>query len=151
LELITSTIRQVVKDRRILCGKNDVCIGVSALNPHAGEGGRIGKEEIEIIIPAIEEVKKEYPRILGPLPADVIFHKALQKKIDIVISMYHDQCLAPFKMVDFDNGVNITLGLGFVRTSPDHGTAFDIAGQGTASSGSMQHAIRLAVRAVNAA
>jgi len=148
-DLITGTLRQVIENRRLICGRDDVRIGVSALNPHAGESGKMGREEINIISPAIEDVRREYPLIEGPISADVIFYRALKKEVDIVISMYHDQCLAPFKMVDFDNGVNMTLGLGFIRTSPDHGTAFDIAGRGCASSGSMERAIKLAVRAIN--
>jgi len=147
-DLIIKTIRHVIGSLRIVAGKTDARIGVSALNPHAGENGNIGREEIDIIVPAIDAIRADYPNIEGPIPADVIFHQALAKKIDVVISMYHDQCLAPFKMVDFDNGVNVTLGLGHIRTSPDHGTAFDIAGKGLASSGSMEHAIKLAVKSI---
>lgn len=149
--MISDTISQVVEYRRFLTGKDDPKIGVAALNPHGGEGGKIGTEEIDFIKPAVENAKKSYAALEGPIPADVIFHKALKKEIDIVISMYHDQCLAPFKMVDFATGVNATLGLGCVRTSPDHGTAFDIAGKGLASPESMEEAIRLAVRAVSKA
>ncbi len=148
-ELITDTLLQVVESRSVICGKKDARIGVAALNPHGGEGGRIGREEIDMIRPAVEKAKSFYANIEGPVSADVIFYKALRKEVDIVVSMYHDQCLAPFKMVDFETGVNMTLGLGCVRTSPDHGTAFDIAGKGVASSGSMEEAIRLAVRAVS--
>lgn len=147
-DLIAETLSQVIDNRFFICGKTDVRIGVSALNPHGGEGGRIGREEIEIIRPAVEKAKRLYAAIEGPVPADVIFYKALRKEIDIVVSMYHDQCLAPFKMVDFATGVNMTLGLGVVRTSPDHGTAFDIAGKGIASSESIEEAIKIAVRAV---
>jgi len=148
MELIKKTLAQVVENREIICGKKDACIGVSALNPHCGEGGKIGTEEIEIIAPTVEKAKELYSNIVGPMSADVIFYKALKKDVDIVVSMYHDQCLSPFKMVDFDSGVNMTLGLGHVRTSPDHGTAFDIAGKGIASSESMEHAIKLAARAI---
>lgn len=147
-ELLEKTIAQVIENRVIVSGKERPVIGVCALNPHAGEGGKIGTEEIDVIIPAIGSSRRSYPDITGPLPADVAFHQALKGKIDIVISMYHDQGLGPFKMMDFDNGVNMTLGLGHVRTSPDHGTAFDIAGKGVASSRSMENAIRLAVRAL---
>ena len=146
--LIVDTIAQVVENRYLLSGKDNPRIGVAALNPHGGEGGRMGKEEIDIIKPAVEKARSFYGSIEGPIPADVIFYKAFNKEIDIVVSMYHDQCLAPFKMVDFATGVNTTLGLGCVRTSPDHGTAFDIAGKGLASSASMEEAIRLAARAV---
>ena len=147
-DLITDTLSQVIENRFFVCGKKDARIGVSALNPHGGEGGRIGREEIDIIKPAVEKAKSLYANIEGPVPADVIFYKALRGEIDIVVSMYHDQCLAPFKMVDFAAGVNMTLGLGCVRTSPDHGTAFDIAGKGIASSESMEEAIKIAVRAI---
>ncbi len=121
-------------------------IGVAGLNPHAGEGASFGNEEIEIIIPAIEKASREFKGIVGPVPADVIFYEALNKKFDAVIAMYHDQALAPFKMLYFENGVNLTLGLPFIRTSPDHGTAFNIAGKGLADPRSMIEAIRLACR-----
>ncbi|MFH1799028.1 MAG: 4-hydroxythreonine-4-phosphate dehydrogenase PdxA [Candidatus Omnitrophota bacterium] len=147
-ELILTALLDVAKNRELICAKKDVTIGVCALNPHSGEGGSIGREEIEIISPAIKEAKKFYPKITGPISADTIFYKAFKKQIDIVVSMYHDQGLAPFKMVDFDYGVNLTLGLPFIRTSPDHGTAFDIAGKGIADSKSMEEAIKLALRAV---
>ncbi|MBD3380480.1 MAG: 4-hydroxythreonine-4-phosphate dehydrogenase PdxA [Candidatus Omnitrophica bacterium] len=147
-ELIVDTIRQVVADRYIVSGAEDPSIAVCALNPHCGEGGRIGREELDIIGPAVAAAARDYPRIKGPVSADVVFYKALKGEVDIVLSMYHDQCLSPFKMVDFDRGVNMTLGLGHVRTSPDHGTAFDIAGKGIADHGSMLAAIKLALRAV---
>ncbi len=147
-DLIVKTIRQVIGSIRLVAGRTDARIGVSALNPHAGEDGNIGVEEVDIIVPAVNAIKSDYPNIEGPIPADVIFYRALKKKVDVVVSMYHDQCLAPFKMVDFDNGVNMTLGLGHIRTSPDHGTAFDIAGKRQASSGSMEHAIKLAAKGV---
>ncbi|MCK4851670.1 MAG: 4-hydroxythreonine-4-phosphate dehydrogenase PdxA [Candidatus Omnitrophica bacterium] len=151
IDLITGTLEQVIRHRGLICGRDTARIGVCGLNPHCGEGGEIGREEIEIILPAIERARSAYPHIEGPVSADVAFYKAAKKEIDIVVSMYHDQCLAPFKMVDFDNGVNMTLGLDFMRTSPDHGTAFDIAGKGIASSMSMKNAIKLAVRAASAA
>ncbi len=148
VDLIAETLRQVSDNRALICGKKDARIGVCALNPHCGEGGKIGREEIDIIAPAVRKAKKHYDNIEGPVSSDVVFYRAMKKEIDIVVSMYHDQGLAPFKMVDFDTGVNMTLGLGHVRTSPDHGTAFDIAGKGIARSASMEHAIRVAVRAV---
>lgn len=147
-EIILETLLDVVRNRELIRDKKDVKIGVCALNPHAGEGGKIGREEIEIITPAIEEAKKFYANITGPISSDTIFYKAFKKQIDIVVCMYHDQGLAPFKMVDFDYGVNMTLGLPFIRTSPDHGTAFDIAGKGIADSRSMEEAIKLAMRAI---
>lgn len=121
-------------------------IGVCALNPHSGEGGIFGKEEIRIIAPAVKKFRKA--NVVGPIPADAIFYDAYRGKFDSVICLYHDQGLIPLKMIARDSGVNVTLGLGFVRTSPDHGTAFDIAGKGKASSRSMEMAIRLAVSMV---
>jgi len=147
-DLVFRTLVQVAEGRVLVCGKSDARIGVAALNPHCGEGGKIGREEIEIIAPAVLKAKDVYANIEGPLSADVIFYKAMRKEIDIVAAMYHDQALAPFKMLDFEHGVNMTLGLGHVRTSPDHGTAFDIAGKGIASPVSMEEAIKLAVRAI---
>jgi len=149
-ELLEKTIAQVIDNRAMISGKDRPVIGVCALNPHAGEGGKIGTEEIDVITPVIGSLRGSYGYIKGPLPADVAFYQALKGEIDIVISMYHDQGLGPFKMMDFDNGVNMTLGLGHVRTSPDHGTAFDIAARRVASSRSMENAIRLAVNALTA-
>lgn len=145
-DLILNTLNQVSKNRALICGKKDVRIGVCALNPHCGEGGNIGTEELDLISPAVEKAKKCYGNIMGPVSADTVFYKAFKKEIDIVVSMYHDQALAPFKMIEFNSGVNMTLGLGHVRTSPDHGTAFDIAGKGIADPKSMKEAISLAVR-----
>lgn len=121
-------------------------IGVSGLNPHCGEGGVTGTEEKEIIAPAIKKLKRTMPGVQGPFPADAIFHMVYNKKFDAVVSMYHDQGLGPFKMVAFAKGVNVTLGLPFVRTSPDHGTAYDLAGKGIADPESMKEAIKLAVK-----
>ena len=118
-------------------------IGVAGLNPHAGEGGLFGNEEARFIIPAIKKASRRMAGITGPIPADIIFHEALNEKFDAVIAMYHDQGLAPFKMLYFNRGVNLTLGLPFIRTSPDHGTAFDIAGKGIADPSSMIEAIKL--------
>jgi 4-hydroxythreonine-4-phosphate dehydrogenase len=121
-------------------------IAVCGLNPHAGDGGKIGREEITVIGPAIRKAKKEGFDVTGPVPADVVFHQALKGKYDAIVSMYHDQGLGPLKMLAFDSGVNVTLGLPIVRTSPDHGTAFDIAGKGIANPASMVEAIKWAVR-----
>lgn len=121
-------------------------IGISALNPHSGEGGNMGMEEIDIIEPAIVKVKKEISGIYGPIPGDVIFYMAYNGRLDAIVSMYHDQGLGPLKMIAFEKGVNITLGLPFIRTSPDHGTAYDIAGKGIANPESMKEAIKIAVR-----
>jgi 4-hydroxythreonine-4-phosphate dehydrogenase len=116
------------------------------LNPHAGEGGSIGREEIDIIAPAIEELRRGGVRVAGPFPADTLFHAAARSRYDAVIAMYHDQALIPIKTIAFESAVNVTLGLPFVRTSPDHGTAFDIAGRGKASPSSLIAALDLAAR-----
>jgi 4-hydroxythreonine-4-phosphate dehydrogenase len=121
-------------------------IAVCGLNPHAGEGGAFGDEERRIISPAIKRAFKSFKNIRGPVSADVAFYHALKGKYDAVVAMYHDQALAPFKTLYFADGVNLTLGLPFIRTSPDHGTAFDIAGKGIADPTSMIEAIRLACR-----
>ncbi len=121
-------------------------IAVSGLNPHAGEAGLFGDEEIREITPAIEEAKKEGINVSGPYPPDIVFHKAYRKEVDIIVSMYHDQGLIPLKMIAFDKGVNVTVGLPIIRTSPDHGTAFDIAWKGIASPSSMIEAIKMAVK-----
>ncbi|NPV39523.1 MAG: 4-hydroxythreonine-4-phosphate dehydrogenase PdxA [Brevinematales bacterium] len=120
-------------------------VALCGLNPHAGEGGLLGNEEKTILIPTVEEMRAKGFSVDGPLPADTVFFQALQGKYQVVIALYHDQGLAPFKMVSFESGVNLTLGLPFVRTSPDHGTAFDIAGKGIASSKSMENAIEVAL------
>ena len=105
-------------------------IAVAGLNPHAGEAGIFGDEEIKKIIPAVKEAIKEGIPVSGPYPPDTIFHKAYKGEVDIIVCMYHDQGLIPLKMIAFDKGVNVTVGLPFVRTSPDHGTAYDIAWKG---------------------
>jgi len=119
-------------------------VAVCGLNPHAGEGGKIGTEEITIVTPAVEGARRLGLNVTGPLAADTLFHYALRGDFDAVVAMYHDQGLAPLKMVAFDTGVNWTLGLPFIRTSPDHGTAYDIAGRGVANPSSMIAAVRLA-------
>lgn len=124
-------------------------IAVAGFNPHAGEGGDLGKEEIEIISPAILELQKlKLADFSGPYSPDTIFFRAVQGEFDGVLCMYHDQGLIPLKLHAFDEGVNVTLGLPFVRTSPDHGTAFEIAGKGIARPNSMIAAIRLAMKLV---
>ena len=125
-------------------GIDDPRIGVAGLNPHAGDNGLFGSEEFSSISPAIKKASMDIKKLYGPIPADAIFHEALNGKFDAIIAMYHDQALAPFKMLYFKDGVNLTLGLPFIRTSPDHGTAFDIAGTGLADAASMKEAIRLA-------
>lgn len=119
-------------------------VAVCGLNPHAGEGGKIGDEEITTIIPAVIALRERGFDVVGPLAADTLFHYAFRGDYDAVVAMYHDQGLVPLKMIGFDSGVNWTLGLPFVRTSPDHGTAYDIARKGIANPSSMIAALRLA-------
>ncbi len=119
-------------------------LAVAGLNPHAGEGGAMGHEDAQIIAPVIAEMVAEGFDVTGPWPADTMFHAAARARYDVAICAYHDQALIPIKTLDFDRGVNVTLGLPFLRTSPDHGTAFDIAGQGIANPSSTIEALRLA-------
>lgn len=123
-------------------------LAVASLNPHAGEGGLFGKEEREILIPAVKKAQKKGVRVVGPLSADTVFHRALQGEFDLVVSLYHDQGLIPLKLLDFDRAVNLTVGLPIIRTSVDHGTAFDIAGKNKANPTSLIEAIKLAVTLV---
>ena len=133
-------------------GKNAPGVAVAGLNPHAGESGKLGREEIEIIAPAVAELNQSlltshesHPVFIGPHSADTVFHRAIEGEFDAVLCMYHDQGLIPLKLHAFHQGVNVTLGLPFPRTSPDHGTAFEIAGKGIARPDSMIAAINLAV------
>lgn len=119
-------------------------IAVAGLNPHAGEGGAMGRQEIEWIAPLLGRLRREGADVLGPLPADTMFHTRARAGYDAAVCMYHDQALIPVKTLAFDSGVNVTLGLPFLRTSPDHGTAFDIAGKGIAGAGSLIAALELA-------
>jgi 4-hydroxythreonine-4-phosphate dehydrogenase len=119
-------------------------LAVAGLNPHAGEGGALGREEIEIITPAVAQLRAEGIAVFGPAPADTLFHARARRRYDAALCMYHDQALIPLKTIDFERGVNVTLGLPFVRTSPDHGTALDIAGKGVASPESLIAALGLA-------
>ncbi len=121
-------------------------VAVCGLNPHAGEGGDLGREELDLMAPVIRTLKKSGVRVHGPLPGDTVFHEAARGDYDAVVAMYHDQGLAPLKLIAFDSGVNLTLGLPIVRTSPDHGTAFAIAGKKQARPNSMREAIRWAIR-----
>ena len=120
-------------------------IAVLGLNPHAGEGGVLGREETDAILPAIERSCEEGNLVFGPFPADSFFGIGAYRLYDAVLAMYHDQGLIPFKTLAFESGVNFTAGLPIVRTSPDHGTAFNIAGEGKASPGSMRSAVYLAL------
>ena len=126
-------------------------IAVCGLNPHAGENGAFGSEDVEIVEPAVAELRRAAKGAIfsGPHPPDTIFRPAADGQYDAVLCMYHDQGLIPLKLLDFDTGVNVTLGLAKPRTSPDHGTAYDIAGQGKASASSMVHAIQLACEMVD--
>ncbi len=145
-DLIEETARIVDRDYRARFGIARPRIAVAGLNPHAGEGGAMGREEIEIIAPAIRRLRDEGLDISGPWPADAMFHAKARAGYDVALTMYHDQGLIPAKTLAFDEGVNVTLGLPFVRTSPDHGTAFDIAGQGKADPSSLIAAAKLAAR-----
>ena len=119
-------------------------MAVAGLNPHAGEGGRFGREEIEHIAPAIAAARAQGMNAQGPFAPDTVFMRARQGAFDVVVAMYHDQGLIPVKYLGVEKGVNVTLGLPFVRTSPDHGTAFDLAATGQASAGSLLAAVRMA-------
>lgn len=121
-------------------------IGVCGLNPHAGENGLLGEEERDFINPTLAKLRNEFPGLSFCLPADTLFARAIRGEFDVIVALYHDQGLAPLKAVDFDEAVNVTLGLPFVRTSPDHGTAFDIAGKGTAKISSYSNAVTVAQR-----
>lgn len=123
-------------------------IGVCGLNPHAGEGGLLGYEERDLLDPALDQLRREFPGLSRCQPADTLFARTLRGEFDVVVALYHDQGLAPLKVVDFDEAVNVTLGLPFVRTSPDHGTAFGIAGQGKASPRSFANAVSVARRLI---
>jgi 4-hydroxythreonine-4-phosphate dehydrogenase len=142
-EKITLAIELAAQSCRDL-GLSRAKIAVCGLNPHAGEGGEFGDEEIKTITPTVLAARKKGFAVTGPLSGDTVFHYALRGDFDAVVAMYHDQGLAPLKTVAFDSGINWTLGLPFIRTSPDHGTAYDIAGKGVANPGSMIAAIRLA-------
>jgi 4-hydroxythreonine-4-phosphate dehydrogenase len=145
-ELIVTTARIAVADLKARFGLARPRLAVSGLNPHAGEEGSLGMEDIEIVTPAIELLRGEGIDARGPLPADTMFHAAARKSYDCAICMYHDQALIPIKTIAFEDAVNVTLGLPFIRTSPDHGTAFDIAGTGKANPSSLIAALRLAAR-----
>nr|WP_325254187.1 4-hydroxythreonine-4-phosphate dehydrogenase PdxA [Amylibacter sp.] len=125
-------------------------IAVAGLNPHAGEGGVMGREEIALITPVLDQLRAEGITITGPLPADTMFHPAARETYDVAVCMYHDQALIPIKTLNFSAGVNVTLGLPFIRTSPDHGTAFGIAGKGIAEATSLIEALRRARDMANA-
>lgn len=141
--LVLQTITLAERGMQML-GVDAPRIAVAGLNPHGGEAGILGDEEIKAIIPAVKRASEMGFNVSGPYPPDVIFHKAYSGDFDVVVCMYHDQGLIPFKMLEFDTGVNMTVGLPIIRTSPDHGTAFDIAWQNKANPSSMMEAIKLA-------
>jgi 4-hydroxythreonine-4-phosphate dehydrogenase len=145
-DLIVTTARIVVADLKSRFGVVHPRLAISGLNPHAGEDGSLGTEELTIVTPAIDILRGEGIDVRGPLPADTMFHDAARKTYDCAICMYHDQALIPVKTLAFDDAVNVTLGLPFIRTSPDHGTAFDIAGTGRANPSSLIAALQLAAR-----
>jgi 4-hydroxythreonine-4-phosphate dehydrogenase len=144
--MIVDTTRIVVADLRTRFGIAQPRIAVSGLNPHAGEDGSLGTEDQTVVAPAIAALRAQGIDVKGPLPADTMFHEAARRTYDCAICMYHDQALIPVKTLAFDQAVNVTLGLPFIRTSPDHGTAFDIAGTGRANPSSLIAALRLAAR-----
>ena len=146
VDLITSTARIVVADLKSRFGIAHPRLAVSGLNPHAGEDGSLGTEDKTIVASAIELLRGEGFDIRGPLPADTMFHEAARRTYDCAICMYHDQALIPIKTLAFEDAVNVTLGLPFIRTSPDHGTAFDIAGTNKPNPSSLIAALRLAAR-----
>ncbi|MDE1466220.1 4-hydroxythreonine-4-phosphate dehydrogenase PdxA [Aurantiacibacter sp. D1-12] len=143
-DLIVERTRIVARALQTDFGITNPRIAIAGLNPHAGEDGRMGTEEIEVIAPAIARLRGEGIDASGPHPADTLFAPHKRGTYDVAIAMYHDQALVPLKALDFDQGVNVTLGLPIVRTSPDHGTAFDIAGKGIARPDAMIAAIRMA-------
>jgi 4-hydroxythreonine-4-phosphate dehydrogenase len=145
-DLIVSTARIAVADLKSRFGLANPRLAVSGLNPHAGEDGSLGMEDIEVVAPAVDILRRDGIEVRGPLPADTMFHEAARKTYDCAICMYHDQALIPIKTIAFEDAVNVTLGLPFIRTSPDHGTAFDIAGTGRANPSSLVAALRLAAR-----
>jgi 4-hydroxythreonine-4-phosphate dehydrogenase len=145
-DLIVATGRIVAHDLITRFGIANPRLAIAGLNPHAGENGALGREDDEMVAPAVAQLIDDGIDARGPLPADTMFHAAARASYDVALCMYHDQALIPIKTLAFDHGVNVTLGLPFVRTSPDHGTAFDIAGTGRADPSSLIAALRLAAK-----
>jgi 4-hydroxythreonine-4-phosphate dehydrogenase len=145
-DLIFETGRVVAHDLIERFGIAHPRLAVAGLNPHAGEDGTLGSEDASVVRPAVERLIADGIEARGPLPADTMFHDSARKTYDAALCMYHDQALIPIKTLAFDHAVNVTLGLPFVRTSPDHGTAFDIAGTGKANPASLVAALRLAAQ-----
>jgi 4-hydroxythreonine-4-phosphate dehydrogenase len=149
-ELIVATGRIVAADLARRFGITRPRLALSGLNPHAGEGGALGREDDAVVAPAVAELRALGIEASGPYPADTMFHERARAGYDVALAMYHDQALIPIKTIAFDAGVNVTLGLPFIRTSPDHGTAFDIAGKGIARPDSLCAALKLAGRMAEA-
>ena len=149
-DLIVTTARIAAAELKSHFGIARPRLAVSGLNPHAGEDGSLGTEDQTIVAPAVNRLRGEGLEIRGPLPADTMFHEAARRTYDCAICMYHDQALIPIKTLAFEDAVNVTLGVPFIRTSPDHGTAFDIAGTGKANPSSLIAALRLAARMADA-
>ncbi|MEK7851004.1 MAG: 4-hydroxythreonine-4-phosphate dehydrogenase PdxA, partial [Deltaproteobacteria bacterium] len=147
-DLVFKTIRITHESLSKYLGKKPK-VAVASLNPHAGEGGMFGNEEVNFIKPAVQEASSKGIDVSGPYPADTLFYRAAKGDYDVVVCMYHDQGLIPLKLLDFETGVNVTLGLPIIRTSVDHGTAFGIAGKGIASPSSMIEAIKTAAEMAN--
>jgi 4-hydroxythreonine-4-phosphate dehydrogenase len=145
-DLIVTTARIVAAGLKSHFGIARPRLAIAGLNPHAGEDGSLGTEEQTIVAPAVEILRQEGLDVRGPLPPDTMFHEAARQTYDCAVCMYHDQALIPIKALAFEDAVNVTLGLPFIRTSPDHGTAFDIAGTGKANPASLIAALRLAAR-----
>jgi 4-hydroxythreonine-4-phosphate dehydrogenase len=143
-ELIVARGRTTIRGLRRLFGISRPRVAIAGLNPHAGESGALGREEIDVVIPAIDRLRDEDAEITGPHPADTMFHAGQRATYDAALCLYHDQALVPFKALHFEEGVNMTLGLPIVRTSPDHGTAFGIAGKGQADPRAMVAALKMA-------
>lgn len=149
-DAIIRQARVVARDLTRFFGITMPRLAVTGLNPHAGENGNMGREEIDVIQPALDTLRREGLSVLGPLSADTAFHAEARSRYDAILCMYHDQALIPVKTLDFHGGVNVSLGLPFIRTSPDHGTALGIAGRGEANPQSLIAAIRLATRMAGA-
>jgi 4-hydroxythreonine-4-phosphate dehydrogenase len=145
-ELVVETGRITARDLRRRFAIPRPRLAIAGLNPHAGEDGALGDEDLAVVAPAVARLRADGIDATGPLPADSMFHAAARARYDVALCMYHDQALVPIKTLAFDHAVNVTLGLPFVRTSPDHGTAFDIAGSGRANPSSLVAALRLAAR-----
>ena len=146
VDAIVTKGRAAIRGLQRQFGLGSPRIAVAGLNPHAGEEGTLGREEVEIIVPAIERLKEDGHEVSGPHPPDIMFYDRRRRNYDAALCMYHDQALIPLKTLHFDEGINVTLGLPIVRTSPDHGTAFDIAGKALARPDSLMAALRLADR-----